>query len=58
MSGGWSARGGQTQSAYLRGGVVDDGIFGHSMCDQHLVSRRTSNLYRIHLDRPLALQWP
>ncbi|KAL8901654.1 MAG: hypothetical protein Q9207_005095 [Kuettlingeria erythrocarpa] len=30
MSGGWSARGGQTQSAYVRGGVVDDGIFGHS----------------------------
>ncbi|KAI4911270.1 uncharacterized protein J4E92_010326 [Alternaria infectoria] len=27
---GWSARGGQTQSAYVRGGVVDDGIYGHS----------------------------
>ena len=31
MSGGWSARGGQTQSAYVRGGVVDDGIYGHSV---------------------------
>ncbi|KAI4923842.1 hypothetical protein J4E85_007998 [Alternaria conjuncta] len=30
MSGGWSARGGQTQSAYVRGGVVNDGIYGHS----------------------------
>ncbi|KAI4649794.1 uncharacterized protein J4E79_009639 [Alternaria viburni] len=30
MSGGWSARGGQTQSVYVRGGVVDDGIYGHS----------------------------
>ncbi|OAQ62037.1 amidase family protein [Pochonia chlamydosporia 170] len=30
MPGGWSARGGQTQSAYVRGGVIDDGIYGHS----------------------------
>jgi len=31
MSGGWSARGGQTQSAYVRGDVVDDGIYGLSV---------------------------
>ncbi|KAL8950602.1 MAG: hypothetical protein Q9222_003382 [Ikaeria aurantiellina] len=30
MSGGWSARGGQTHSAYVRGGVIDDGMFGRS----------------------------
>lgn len=34
MQPGWSVVGGQTQSAYVRGGVVPDGtILGHSVCE-------------------------
>ena len=57
MSGGWSARGGQTQSAYVRGGVADDGIFDHSVCDWSSVCvRQCLIVLRIHLDRLQAQQ--
>lgn len=51
MSGGWSARGGQTQSAYVRGGVINDGIYGHSVKPLHssrLFQSQCSRPYRTH----------
>ncbi|KAK0514624.1 hypothetical protein JMJ35_003241 [Cladonia borealis] len=57
MSGGWSARGGQTQSAYVRGGVADDGIYGHSLCDwSPIFVRQCLIVLEIHLGRLQAQQ--
>ena len=57
MSGGWSARGGQTQSAYVRGGVTDDGIFGYSVCDwSSVLVRQCLIVLGIHLGRLQAQQ--
>lgn len=56
---GWSAVGGQTQSAYVRGGFRDDDTFaGHSVSKHQPLLRFTlTESFRTQLDRLPEVQW-